>query len=70
MQGSVDLGLVVPPLDEARGLRVKTIRREELVLAVPAEHALAGLERVQLKDRPTRPSSASRPRTAPASKAC
>ncbi|TFZ04686.1 LysR family transcriptional regulator [Ramlibacter rhizophilus] len=49
-QGSTDLGIVVPPLNEARGLKMEVLRQEELVLAVPLEHALAGQERVQLKD--------------------
>lgn len=49
-QGATDVGLVVPPLHEAAGLRVKPFRQEDLVLAVPAEHALAGLARVQLRD--------------------
>lgn len=49
-QGSADVGLVVPPLRDAHGLRVKPFRQEDLVLAVPAEHHLAGLSRVQLKD--------------------
>lgn len=50
LQGSVDIGLVVPPLDEARGLRVKLLLQEEVMLAVPGDHALAGARRVQLKD--------------------
>ncbi len=49
-QGATDVGLVVPPLHEAAGLRVKPFRQEDLVLAVPAEHAMAGLARVQLRD--------------------
>ena len=49
-QGGADLGIVVPPLHESRGLKVKVLCQEDLVLAVPAEHALAGDQRVQLKD--------------------
>jgi DNA-binding transcriptional LysR family regulator len=49
-QGRVDLGIVVPPLQENRELRVKVFSEEELVLAVPGTHALASIKRVQLKD--------------------
>lgn len=49
-QGATDVGLVVPPLHEAAGLRVQPLRQEDLVLAVPCAHALAGQARVQLKD--------------------
>ena len=49
-QGAADVGIVVPPLHEARGLRVKVFCQEDLVLAVPAAHPLAGAARVQLKD--------------------
>jgi DNA-binding transcriptional LysR family regulator len=49
-QGAADVGIVVPPLHEARGLRVQVFCQEDLVLAVPAAHALAGAPRVQLKD--------------------
>jgi len=49
-RGRVDAGLVVPPLRETRGLRVRPFSQETLVLAVPAGHALAGQARVQLRD--------------------
>jgi DNA-binding transcriptional LysR family regulator len=49
-QGSVDLGIVVPPLQQSRELRVKVFSHEDLVLAVPAAHRLAGGTRVQLKE--------------------
>jgi DNA-binding transcriptional LysR family regulator len=49
-RGSVDVGIVVPPLRESRGLRVRPLSQESLVLAVPSSHPLAGRERVQLKD--------------------
>jgi len=49
-QGATDVGLVVPPLREAAALRVRELRREDLALAVPLQHPLAGLDRVQLKD--------------------
>jgi DNA-binding transcriptional LysR family regulator len=48
--GSVDVGIVVPPVQESRELRVKAFSHEDLVLAVPGNHALAGAPRVQLKD--------------------
>jgi DNA-binding transcriptional LysR family regulator len=48
-RGQVDVGLVVPPLRESRGLRVRPLCEDSLVLAVPAAHALAGQPRVQLK---------------------
>ena len=34
-QGSVDVGIVVPPLQDARQLRLKLFGQEDLVLAVP-----------------------------------
>ena len=40
-QGSVDVGIVVPPLQESRQLRLKVFSHEDLVLAVPGRHALA-----------------------------
>jgi DNA-binding transcriptional LysR family regulator len=49
-RGQVDAGLVVPPLHESRGLRVRPLSEESLVLAVPSTHPLAGRARVQLKD--------------------
>ncbi len=49
-QGAADVGIVVPPLHESRGLRVTVFCHEDLVLAVPAAHPLAGAPRVQLKD--------------------
>ncbi len=48
--GGADLGVVVPPLDAAQGLRVKVFSHEDLVLAVPGAHPLAGMKSVQLKD--------------------
>jgi DNA-binding transcriptional LysR family regulator len=47
--GSVDLGLVVPPLHEAEAVRVERLCEQSLVLAVPARHALAGRRGVQLR---------------------
>lgn len=48
-QGSADLGIVVPPLRESRPLRVQILCEQELVLAVPGTHPLAGAQRVQLR---------------------
>jgi DNA-binding transcriptional LysR family regulator len=48
-EGSVDLGIVVPPLHEGRQLRLKMFCERELALAVPGTHALAGRQRVQLR---------------------
>jgi DNA-binding transcriptional LysR family regulator len=47
-QGSVDLGIVVPPLNESGEMQVRTFTAEKLVLAVPATHALASTKTVQL----------------------
>lgn len=49
-QGGIDAGVLVPPLHEARGMAVKLLRQEELVLAVPSLHPLARVPRVQLRD--------------------
>jgi DNA-binding transcriptional LysR family regulator len=49
-QGAADVGLLVPPLPDGAGLHVKAFRQEDLVLAVPAAHPIAGQARVQLKD--------------------
>lgn len=48
-QGSVDLAIVVPPLRESRQLRVQILCEQEVVLAVPGTHPLAGTRRVQLR---------------------
>lgn len=50
VQGSSDVGIVVPPLHEAQEVHMKVLCQEELVLAVPAEHALGAMQRVQLRD--------------------
>ena len=49
LNGSVDLGIVVPPLHEAAAFRIDRLCEQSLVLAVPADHALAGQHRVQLR---------------------
>lgn len=43
LDGSIDLGVLRPPVS-AEGIRVRTIADEPLVLAVPADHALAVLD--------------------------
>lgn len=49
--GRVDLGIVhTPPTDADRWLRVEPVRSDPLILAVPAEHRLAGRARFTLAD--------------------
>jgi DNA-binding transcriptional LysR family regulator len=47
--GAVDAGLVRPPLDLSDELRARVVLRERSVAAVPADHGLARLKRVQLR---------------------
>lgn len=50
-----DVGVLVPPLRDANDIRVTPLRRERLVAAVPADHALAAQPSVrlsQLADEP------------------
>lgn len=48
-EGNVDIGIVVPPLHEGRHLRLEIVCEREIVLAVPATHALAAAPKVQLR---------------------
>ncbi len=48
--GTMDVGIVVPPLHDAKDLRVESLCEQELMLAVPRTHPLAGRRRVQLRD--------------------
>ena len=50
LSGATDVGIVVPPLRDAGDFRIQNFCDEELVLAVPALHPLAGQTRVQLRD--------------------
>lgn len=50
LQGTVDVGVVVPPLHGAKDFRVEVFCEQELVLAVPRDHALGNQKRIQLKD--------------------
>lgn len=49
-QGTVDVGFLRPPLEERdrRGLVVETLMQEALLLAIPADHALARRKSVPL----------------------
>ena len=52
LRGTVDIGLVVPPLQSAsaRRFRLQPLGEEALVLALPAAHPLASARRLQLRD--------------------
>ena len=49
LSGATDVGIVVPPLHDARDVRVSSFCEQELMLAVPMSHPLAGQKRVQLR---------------------
>ena len=46
--GTIDVGLVRPPIEDDPGLRVDVVMRERTLAALPADHALAALRRVPL----------------------
>lgn len=51
----IDLALLVPPLADSTGFELNLLRRETMILAVPASHRLAGHQSVklsQLADEP------------------
>jgi DNA-binding transcriptional LysR family regulator len=48
MNGTIDVGVVVPPLHAAPDFHVDDFTEQELVLAVPRSHPLGGQPRVQL----------------------
>lgn len=48
-EGSIDIALLRPPVTDG-GLSVSLLRRDRLILAVPAGHALAGRERISVED--------------------
>jgi DNA-binding transcriptional LysR family regulator len=50
LSGATDVGIVVPPLHDARDFRVEPFCDQELTLAVPDTHPLAQQKRVQLRD--------------------
>jgi DNA-binding transcriptional LysR family regulator len=50
LSGATDVGIVVPPLHDARDFRVEQFCEQELMLAVPESHPLAGQKGVQLRD--------------------
>jgi len=47
---TTDIGIVVPPLHDAKDLRVESLCQQELMLAVPRTHPLNSRRRVQLRD--------------------
>ena len=49
LAGRIDLALLRPPVDEAR-LRVTTLRRESLIVALPEAHPLAARDRLSVAD--------------------
>ncbi|MDQ6816843.1 MAG: LysR substrate-binding domain-containing protein [Actinomycetota bacterium] len=46
--GTIDVGLVRPPIEDDPGLRVDSVMRERTLAALPAGHRLARLRRVPL----------------------
>jgi DNA-binding transcriptional LysR family regulator len=50
MGETTDLGIVVPPLHDAKDLRVESLCEQELMLAVPQSHPVGNQQRVQLRD--------------------
>lgn len=48
--GQVDLALLVGPVYDTRGLELVDLLSQQFVIAVPAEHALAGRRRVKIKE--------------------
>ena len=50
LSGTGDIGIVVPPLDDFKDLKVQLFCMQELMLAVPRDHALGNQSRVQLKN--------------------
>jgi DNA-binding transcriptional LysR family regulator len=44
-----DLALIVPPLADPRGLEITVLRREKMVLAVPATHPLSAMGKISLR---------------------
>jgi DNA-binding transcriptional LysR family regulator len=50
LAGTTDLGIVVPPLHDAKDLRVESLCEQELMLAVPRSHPVSSQQRVQLRD--------------------
>ncbi|QSR30749.1 LysR family transcriptional regulator [Nocardioides sp. S5] len=50
LDGSLDIGVLRPPTSEGEGLTLRTVEIESLVLAAPADHALAGQEVVEVAD--------------------
>ena len=44
----IDIALIVPPLADANGLDITVLRREKMVLALPAGHALAQEQKIKL----------------------
>jgi DNA-binding transcriptional LysR family regulator len=49
LAGRIDLALLRPPVDEA-ALRVTTLRRESLIVALPEAHPLAARDRLTVAD--------------------
>ena len=49
LAGRIDLALLRPPVDEA-ALRVTTLRRESLIVALPEAHPLAARDRLTVSD--------------------
>lgn len=49
-RGELDAAFLVPPASGVPGIAITTLRRERLVLAVPAGHRVAGMKQVRLSD--------------------
>ncbi len=48
-RGEVDLGLIRVPIEDARGLKVTVLCEEKMLIAVPADHPLAGRKSVKIE---------------------
>ncbi|AVG41446.1 LysR family transcriptional regulator [Achromobacter insolitus] len=49
-RGELDAAFLVPPASGVPGIAITALRRERLVLAVPAGHRVAGMKQVRLSD--------------------
>jgi DNA-binding transcriptional LysR family regulator len=48
MEGRADIGLVMPPLHNAKGLAIRMLRRNQLIIALPDGHPLAQNRAIRL----------------------
>jgi DNA-binding transcriptional LysR family regulator len=48
-RGEVDLGLIRAPIEDARALKIMVLCEEKMLIAVPADHPLAGRKSVKVE---------------------